>query len=92
MPLVDEHDGRRIYDPALLSWTLAGALLGSLPPAIVAWLLSHGQGIAYYGQYFSGGHAVAVFTAASLGFAAGGLTGALLAVFLRLGRKRGHQQ
>lgn len=82
VPLVDEHEAGRIYDPSLLRWALWGALLASL---LLGWLgaaAANGDlSIAGLGQWAAAGPLLAAVTAGGIGLALGGLIGALLALF-----------
>lgn len=82
VPLVDEQEAGRIYDPSLLHWALWGALLGTV---LLGWLgtaMANGDlPIAGLGQWAASGPLLASVTGGGLGIAVGGLIGALLALY-----------
>lgn len=82
VPLVDEQEAGRIYDSSIHRWATWGALAGALLLGGLGWALAGGAlPVAGLGQWAASGTALATFTAAGLGAAAGGLTGALLALY-----------
>lgn len=91
VPLVDEHEAGRVYDPSLLRWALWGALFGGL---LLGWLgyelADGGWTVTGLGQWAASGTAVGATTGGGLGIALGGLLGALLALY-RMPPRRLHQ-
>jgi hypothetical protein len=82
VPLVDEQQAGRIYDPSIHRWALAGALAGAVLLGLLGWAVAAGVlPLAGLGQWAAAGPAVGAFTGAGLGVAGGGLAGALLALY-----------
>ncbi len=85
-PLEDVIDDCRVYHSSLVWWAVAGALIGALIAGAAGYVSARWTGIPYFGQFYSAGDLVSVFTAASFGLALGGLVGAAAAVFVHLGK------
>lgn len=92
VPLVDEHEAGRIYDASIHRWALAGALVLGVALGLLGWAVAAGAlPVAGLGQWAAGGPAVGAFGGAGLGVAAGGLAGALLALYRLPPRRPPHR-
>ena len=81
VPLVDQQEAGRIYDPTILRFAAVGGLLGALVLGVAAWLVGSGSlPVAGFGQFSAAGAGVATFTGSGLGLALGALVGALVAL------------
>lgn len=82
IPLIDEQEAGRIYDPALLHFALWGGLIGAL---LLGWLgaaMANGDlPVAGLGQWAASGTTLGAVTGGGVGLAAGGLIGALIALY-----------
>lgn len=82
VPLVDEHEAGRIYDPSILRWALWGGLLGGLLLGWLGYAVAAGDlPIAGLGQWAANGAAGGAVAGAGMGLAVGGLVGALFALY-----------
>lgn len=89
VPLVDEQEGMRIYDPSLHRFALIGGSVGAVGIGAVGWSLADGAlAIAGLGQFAASGVSPATVAAATVGLAAGALAGALIALFRIPPRRR----
>lgn len=93
VPLVDEHEAGRIYDPSLLRWALWGAVIGVLLLGGLGYGLANGSvAVTGLGQWASSGTAVGAVAGGGLGLATGALAGALLALYRMPARRPDEQE
>jgi hypothetical protein len=88
VPLVDEAEGRRIYDPAMLRAAVLGGLVGGIIVGFVGFALAVGWiAVAGLGPWAAAGSGPTTFAAASIGIAVGALGGGLFVLY-RLPRRQ----
>lgn len=91
VPLVDEAEGRRIYDPRMLRAAVLGGLVGGIIVGFVGFALAVGWvAVAGLGPWAAAGAGPAAFAATAIGVAAGSLAGSL-SVLYRLPRRQLHE-
>lgn len=82
VPLVDDQEAGRIYHRSIHRLALLGGLAGAAALGWLGWALAAGaMPVAGVGQWAAAGPGVGAFTGAGLGTAAGGLAGALIALY-----------
>lgn len=88
VPLVDEAEGRRIYDPRMLRAAVLGGLVGGIIVGFVGFALAVGWvAVAGLGPWAAAGPGPTTFAAASIGIAVGALAGSLFVLY-RLPRRQ----
>lgn len=92
VPLVDEHEAGRIYDPTITRLGLWGALIGAVLLGVTGYAIAAGSlPIGGLGQWSGTGASGGAVTGTGVGLAIGGLAGALIALY-RMPARRLHEQ